>query len=67
MALEDKMDYLVENSEGKLKEYIHDLINAYYRLQYDLEAEKEEYKTYRDNSRPLTQYEQTGMRDADFR
>lgn len=66
MDLEDKMDYLVENTQGKINEYINSIIDAYYNLKSDLEDEKEAYENYREHSRPLTAYEESGMRDADF-
>lgn len=66
MDLEEKMDYLVENTDGKVNEYIHSIIDAYYSLKNDFEVKKEEYENYREHSRPLTQMEESGMRDTDF-
>lgn len=64
--MEEKMDYLIENTQGIVNKYVHDLINEYYKLQYDLEEVKEEYETYKEHSRPLTAYEETGMKESDF-
>lgn len=61
MDLEDKMDYLTDNSQGKIKEYIQDLINAYYRLKDALEDEKEAHQNLKEHSRPLTHEEMEGV------
>lgn len=64
--MEEKMDYLIENTQGIINKYIHDLINEYYKLQHDLEDIKEEYENYKEHSRPLTAYEETGLTPKDF-
>lgn len=61
MDLEDKMDYLVENTEGKINEYIHSIIDAYYNLKNDLEDEIEAYENLKEYSKPLTHEEIEGV------
>lgn len=64
--MEEKMDYLIENTQGIVNKYIHDLIKEYYKLQYDLKEVKEEYENYKEHSKPLTAYEEAGMKPTDF-
>ena len=62
--MEEVMDYLVENTSGEINNRVHDLINAYFRLEEKLEDKereledlKDDYQMLKDNSRPLTQAE----------
>lgn len=62
--MEEVMDYLVENTSGEINRAVHDLINAYLRLEEKLEDKereledlKDDYDMLKDNSRPLTQAE----------
>ena len=62
--MEEVMDYLVENTNGAINNKVHDLINAYLRLEEKLEDKereledlKDDYQMLKDNSRPLTQAE----------
>ena len=62
--MEEVMDYLVENTSGEINNKVHDLINAYLRLEEKLEDKEREledlqndYDMLKDNSRPLTQAE----------
>ena len=62
--MEEVMDYLVENTNGEINNKVHDLINAYFRLEEELEDKEREledlqndYQMLKDNSRPLTQAE----------
>ena len=73
MEFEDKLDYLTENTSGIINSYIRDVIKAYYSLENDFEELedkyediKDDYSNYKEHSRPLTAYEESGMRDADF-
>ena len=66
--MEEVMDYLVENTSGEINNKVHDLINAYLRLEEKLEDKereledlKDDYKMLKDNSRPLTQAEMAGV------
>lgn len=66
--MEDVMDYLVENTSGAINNAVHDLINAYLRLEEKLEDKEREledlqndYDMLKDNSRPLTQAEMAGV------
>nr|DAU67704.1 MAG TPA: hypothetical protein [Caudoviricetes sp.] len=61
MDLENKMDFLAENTQGKVYEYIQDLINAYYSLKNDLEDEREAYENLKEYSKPLTHEEIEGV------
>lgn len=63
---EDKLDYLVENTQGIINDYIRDLINEYYNMKYEKEDLEEYIEMYKQHSRPLTDYEETGMRESDF-
>lgn len=63
---EDKLDYLVENTQGIINDYIRDLINEYYNMKYKKEDLEEYIEMYKQHSRPLTTYEETGMRESDF-
>ena len=62
--MEEVMDYLVENTSGEINNKVHDLINAYFRLEEKLEDKereledlKDDYQMLKDNSRPLTPQE----------
>ena len=66
--MEEVMDYLVENTSGAINNAVHDLINAYLRLEEKLEDKEREledlhndYDMLKDNSRPLTQAEMAGV------
>ena len=66
--MEEVMDYLVENTSGEINNRVHDLINAYLRLEEKLEDKEREledlqndYDMLKDNSRPLTQAEMAGI------
>lgn len=66
--MEEVMDYLVENTSGAINNAVHDLINAYLRLEEELEYKereledlKDDYEMLKDNSRPLTQAEMAGV------
>lgn len=66
--MEEVMDYLVENTSGEINNRVHDLINAYLRLEEKLEDKereledlKDDYQMLKDNSRPLTQAEMAGV------
>ena len=66
--MEEVMDYLVENTNGEINNEVHDLINAYLRLEEELEDKereledlKDDYQMLKDNSRPLTQAEMSGV------
>ena len=66
--MEEVMDYLVENTSGEINNKVHDLINAYLRLEEELEDKEREledlqndYQMLKDNSRPLTQAEMAGV------
>ena len=66
--MEEVMDYLVENTNGAINNAVHDLINAYFRLEEELEDKEREledlqndYDMLKDNSRPLTQAEMAGV------
>ena len=66
--MEEVMDYLVENTSGEINNRVHDLINAYLRLEEELEDKereledlKDDYQMLKDNSRPLTQAEMAGV------
>ena len=66
--MEEVMDYLVENTSGEINNRVHDLINAYLRLEEKLEDKEREledlqndYDMLKDNSRPLTQAEMAGV------
>ena len=66
--MEEVMDYLVENTSGEINNKVHDLINAYFRLEEELEDKEREledlqndYQMLKDNSRPLTQAEMAGV------
>ena len=66
--MEEVMDYLVENTSGEINNRVHDLINAYLRLEEKLEDKereledlKDDYNMLKDNSRPLTQAEMAGV------
>ena len=66
--MEEVMDYLVENTNGAINNAVHDLINAYLRLEEELEDKEREledlqndYDMLKDNSRPLTQAEMAGV------
>lgn len=66
--MEEVMDYLVENTNGAINNAVHDLINAYLRLEEKLEDKereledlKDDYDMLKDNSRPLTQAEMAGV------
>ena len=66
--MEEVMDYLVENTSGEINNKVHDLINAYLRLEEELEDKEREledlqndYDMLKDNSRPLTQAEMAGV------
>lgn len=66
--MEEVMDYLVENTSGEINNRVHDLINAYLRLEEKLEDKereledlKDDYEMLKDNSRPLTQAEMAGV------
>ena len=66
--MEEVMDYLVENTNGAINNAVHDLINAYLRLEEKLEDKEREledlqndYDMLKDNSRPLTQAEMAGV------
>ena len=73
MEFEDKLDYLTENTQGTINAFIRDLIKEYYSLKNDYddvnqkyEELKENHQNFKEHSRPLTAYEESGMRDADF-
>ena len=66
--MEEVMDYLVENTSGAINNAVHDLINAYLRLEEKLEDKEREledlqndYDMLKDNSRPLTQAEMASI------
>lgn len=66
--MEEVMDYLVENTSGEINNKVHNLINAYFRLEEELEYKEREledlqndYDMLKDNSRPLTQAEMAGV------
>ena len=40
--MEEVMDYLVENTSGEINNRVHDLINAYLRLEEKLEDKERE-------------------------
>lgn len=73
MEFEDKLDYLIEHTQGMINNLLREFIKEYYSLKNDYEDVnekyeelKENYENYKEHSRPLTAYEESGMRDADF-
>lgn len=80
MEFEDKLDYLTEHTQGMINNLLREFIKEYYSLKNDYEDVnekyeelkenyeelKENYENYKEHSRPLTAYEESGMRDADF-
>lgn len=73
MEFEDKLDYLTEHTQGMINNLLREFIKEYYSLKNDYENVnekyeelKENYENYKEHSRPLTAYEESGMRDADF-